>query len=78
MGLGFGRGGGTERETRGYEPFALHVPIHHAMLGVCDQEQGVMTRVLHDRAQERLLRRYRLVAFSIQEKRPTSSHPVST
>jgi len=32
LGLGRERERG-ERETRGYEPFALHAPIHWAMLG---------------------------------------------
>ena len=37
MALGFGRGiekERRERKTRGYEPFALHELIHHALLGV--------------------------------------------
>jgi len=33
-------------ETTGYEPFDLHAPIHWAMLGVCDQEQGVIECLL--------------------------------
>ena len=28
-----------ERERRGYEPFALHAPIHQAILGGWDQEE---------------------------------------
>ena len=31
-----------ERETRGHERFALHKHKHQAMLGGCDQEQGVI------------------------------------
>jgi len=31
--------GERERETTGYEPFALHAPIQWAMLGVCDSEK---------------------------------------
>ena len=48
MALGFGRGRGTERreiETRGYEPFALHAPIHQAILEVGDQEEGRSSRL---------------------------------
>ena len=29
-----------ESETTGYGPFALHAPIHWALLGGCDQEHG--------------------------------------
>ena len=31
-----------ERDNRLHSPFALHAPIHWAMLGGCDQEQGVV------------------------------------
>ena len=34
-----------KRERRGYEPLALHAPIHRAMLGGCDQEAGRWNRV---------------------------------
>jgi hypothetical protein len=48
MALGFGRGRGRERETRGCGPFALHAPIHQAILGVGDQEEGKSSRLLLD------------------------------
>ena len=43
MELGFGRGREKEargKETRYYEPFALHAPICWAISGGGDQEQG--------------------------------------
>ena len=40
-----------EIETTGYEPFDLHGPVHCAMLGECNQEQGgIKPRWIYRRA----------------------------
>ena len=43
---GGGRRGEGERDKRLHSPFALHAPIHQAMLEVCDQEQGMSSRLV--------------------------------
>ena len=42
----WGSGGAEEEREKGSnEPFALHAPIHQAMLGVCEQEKGGSSRL---------------------------------
>ena len=42
-----GEGGGGERETPGYEPFALHAPIQWAISGGVTAKEGLFENVRH-------------------------------
>jgi len=53
--------GESEGDNRLHSLFALHAPIHWAMLGVCDQEEGVtkslpFARVPHESTQVNIIK----------------------